>query len=91
MTADPANPYVFITRKGRPRTEESIGNLVTSTTWRFIGIAVNPQTIRSIWATESIKTTRDIAGAAYMLGNTVQMVLKHYAHLLDAEAEQRAT
>ena len=59
-------------------------------TWKFSGVPVNPHMIRDIWATEYIKSTRDIIGAAYMLGDTVETVLKYYAHLLDADAEERA-
>jgi hypothetical protein len=59
-------------------------------TWKFSGVPVNPHMICDIWATEYTKSTRDIIGAAYMLGNTVEMVLKYYAHLLDADAEERA-
>jgi hypothetical protein len=60
-------------------------------TYKFTDVAVNPHMMRDIWATEYIKATRDIAGAAYILGNTVEVVLKHYAHLLDADAEARAS
>jgi asparagine synthase (glutamine-hydrolysing) len=34
-----------------------------------------------------IKKTRDFGGAAKRLGDTVETVIKHYAHLLDEEAE----
>ena len=32
----------------------------------------------------------DAAGAAKRLGNTIQVVYKHYAHLLDQAADTRA-
>jgi hypothetical protein len=32
----------------------------------------------------------DAAGVAKRLGNTIQVVYKHYAHLLDQEADTRA-
>jgi hypothetical protein len=91
LVADSQWPFVFVNIAGKPHNLDSFADAILRTTWKFTGIAVNPHTIRDIWATEYIKSTRDIAGAAYMLGNTVQIVLKHYAHLLDAEAEQRAT
>lgn len=89
--AKPGETLVFMTMKGQPLTTSALAAQLGRITWKFTGIALHPHLIRDIWATEYIKATRDIAGAAYMLGDTVQIVLKHYAHLLDAEAEQRAT
>jgi hypothetical protein len=83
--------HVFLTMNGQPHSEWSCRYAILTTTWKFAGVAVNPHMIRDIYATEYIKATRDVAGAAYMLGNTVQIVMKHYAHLLDADAGQRAT
>jgi Phage integrase family len=87
----PADTHVFVTGRGTPFTVGDLYTLICRTTWKFSGVAVNPHLIRDIWATEYIKSTRDVVGAAYMLGDTVEIVLQHYAHLLDAEAEQRAT
>lgn len=90
LTRDPED-HVFVTSEGKPfASPEEFSKLIQRGTYKFTGIAVNPHTIRDIWATEYIKATKDIVGAAYMLGNTVEVVLKHYAHLLDAEAEVRA-
>jgi Phage integrase family len=89
--AKPADTHVFVTGRGTPFTVGDLYTLICRTTWKFSGVAVNPHLIRDIWATEYIKSTRDLVGAAYMLGDTVEIVLQHYAHLLDAEAEQRAT
>jgi hypothetical protein len=90
LLSGPDHKYVFLTIQGKPFTERGIHNSIVHTTWKFSGVAVNPHTIRDIWATEYIKNTRDIIGAAYMLGDKVETVLKHYAHLLDADAETRA-
>jgi hypothetical protein len=47
--------------------------------------------IRDIFATEYLKQhPGDAAGVAKRLGNTIQVVYKHYAHLLDQEADTRA-
>jgi site-specific recombinase XerC len=83
-------PFVFVTRNGNPIDMKLLRQWLMTTTWAFNGVAVNPHMLRHIWATEYIKSTHDIIGAAYMLGDTVQTVLKHYAHLLDADAEVRA-
>ena len=61
-----------------------------SATYKFTGIAMNPHMVRTIWATEYIKSTRNFIDAAYMLGDTVETVLKSYAKLLDQDCEERA-
>jgi len=47
--------------------------------------------IRTIWATEHIKSTKNFIDAAYMLGDTVETVLKSYAKLLDQDCGKRAS
>jgi integrase len=89
--APPGEPHLFVNTRGGPFNTRDLNYLIKRTTFKFSGVAVNPHRIRDIWATEYIKSTRDVAGAAYMLGDTVPIVLKHYAHLLDAEAGRRAT
>jgi hypothetical protein len=91
LLTDTHSPYVFLLKNGEPFKGFSLRSAIERMTWKYAGVTVNPHMIRDIWATEYIKSTRDIAGAAYMLGNTVQIILRHYAHLLDAEVEQRAT
>jgi site-specific recombinase XerC len=90
LLRDAPHKEVFLNREGQPYSAGNLRKAILKTTYKFEGVAVNPHTIRDIWATEYIKATRDFAGAAYMLGNTVEIVLKHYAHLLDADAEERA-
>lgn len=51
---------------------------------------MNPHMVRTIWATEYIKSTRNFIDAAYMLGDRVETVLKSYAKLLDQDCEKRA-
>jgi hypothetical protein len=58
---------------------------------RFARVGVTPHLIRDIFATEYLKQhPGDAAGVAKRLGNTIQVVYKHYAHLLDQEADARA-
>jgi hypothetical protein len=51
---------------------------------------MNPHMVRTIWATEYIKSTKNFIDAAYMLGDTVETVLHSYADLLDEDCEKRA-
>jgi hypothetical protein len=46
--------------------------------------------IRTIWATEWIISGGDFVTAALMLGDTVETVIKNYAHLLEENAVDRA-
>jgi len=65
--------------------------VVAVTTMRFTGVGVTPHIIRDIFATEYLKQhPGDAAGVAKRLGNTVPVIYKHYAHLLDQEADTRA-
>lgn len=82
--------YVFLNYAGAPLTVLQMIWAFESATYRFTGVAMNPHMVRTIWATEYIKSTRNFIDAAYMLGDTVQTVLKSYARLLDGECEQRA-
>jgi integrase len=85
--------FVFVTVKGDPTDVYVIRRWVKYGTYKFLGVGVNPHLIRDIWATEYLKSEQgrgDIATAAYMLGDKVETILNHYAHLLDQDAEVRA-
>jgi integrase len=84
-------PFVFVNRHGQPWTREWLTLRIEKATFKFGGVAVNPHMFRHIWATEYIKSTKDMIGAAKWLGNTVAVVMKHYAHLLDADAAKGPT
>jgi hypothetical protein len=49
-----------------------------------------PHLIRTIWATECLKQTRDYTLAATMLGDTEQMVIKTYHDVLDEDQHTKA-
>lgn len=85
----PGNVLLFLTRDCKPAARDTIRFWVESTTYAYTGVAVYPHLIRDIWATTYIKETNDFVGAAKRLGNTVEIMLKHYAHLLDEEAEEK--
>jgi len=82
--------FVFVNSVGAPLTSKQVAWAFESATYKFTSVAMNPHMIRTIWATEYIKATRNFIDAAYMLGDTVETVLKSYAMLLDEDCEKRA-
>jgi hypothetical protein len=83
--------HVFLNSKGRPFTANRLTGAVAVTTMRFARVGVTPHLIRDVFATEYLKQhPGDAAGVAKRLGNTIQVVYKHYAHLLDQAADARA-
>ena len=83
--------FVFLNMAGRPLTAEGVNEAFKRATYKFTGIAVNVHMIRTIWATEYIKDTKNVVDAAFMLGDTVETVLKSYAKLLDQDCGKRAS
>jgi len=83
-------PNVFVSKSGRPLLQTTLNNEFKKTVYAYTRKATNIHTIRDIWATEYISTTRDIVGAAQMLGDTVETVLRRYTHLLTASAAESA-
>jgi hypothetical protein len=47
--------------------------------------------IRDILATTLVRERKEFVSAAKMLGNTVGMVAKHYAHLLEKDTQHELT
>jgi hypothetical protein len=86
----PNDVLLFLTASGEPVDRGDLRGWVTTATYAYTKVAVNPHLIRDIWATTYIKRTGDLIGAAKRLGDTIGTVLNHYAHLLDEEAEARA-
>ncbi len=82
--------FVLLNSVGTPLTLQQVTWAYESATYRFIGIAMNPHMVRTIWATEYIKSTKNFIDAAYMLGDKVETVLHSYAHLLDEDCGKRA-
>jgi integrase-like protein len=82
--------FVFLDSVGSPLTQYQVRWAFESATYKFTGIAMNPHMVRTIWATEYIKSTKNFIDAAYMLGDKVETVLQSYADLLDEDCEKRA-
>jgi len=88
--AESGQEFVFLNSVGAPLTLDQVTWAFHSATYKFTGVAMNPHMVRTIWATEYIKSTRNFIDAAYMLGDTVETVLESYAKLLDEDCEKRA-
>lgn len=85
----PQDVFLFLTSECKPTRRDNIRDWVKATTYVYSRVAVYPHLIRDIWATTYIKQTRDYIGAAMRLGDLVETVMKHYAHLLDDDAEAK--
>jgi hypothetical protein len=91
LLAKAGEAHVFLNTKGHPCTANRLTGVVAVTTMRFARVGVTPHLIREIFATEYLKEhPGGAAGVAKRLGNTVQVVYRHYTHLLDQEADTRA-
>jgi integrase len=90
--ASPEETHVFMSSNGLPFTESSkVSDMISRTTYRFTGVGVTPHIIRDIWVTEYLDANPgDVGGAARRLGNTEQMVLRYYAHILQHNVDARA-
>jgi hypothetical protein len=83
----PHDVRLFLTKSCKPASRGVLRHWLKSTTYTFAGVPVYPHLIRDIWATSYIKKKRNFIGAAKRLGISVQTAMKHYAHLLDDEAD----
>jgi hypothetical protein len=90
LVSPAGHKFVFCSSYGRPYREGALSQAIKRTTYVWSGIAVNPHLIRDIWATEYLKSGGKTHVAARLLGNTVQTVHHHYAHLLDQDADREA-
>lgn len=86
----PQDVLLFLTSECKPARRDNIRDWVKSTTYVYSRVAVYPHLIRDIWATTYIKQTGDFIGAAMRLGDLVETVMKHYAHLLDDDAQAKS-
>lgn len=81
---------VFISKSGQPFSPTTLNSEFKKTVYEYTGKATNLHLIRDIWATEYIETTRDIVGAAQVLGDEIETVLRRYAHVLAEDAGKLA-
>jgi hypothetical protein len=73
--------HVLLTRFGGPYAVDTLRATVKQTVYRYTGKALHPHLIRTIWATEYIQETGDLYGAAILLNDRLETVVKQYSHL----------
>lgn len=83
--------FVFVNFLGCPLAMSQVTATFERATFKFTGVSLNPHMVRTIYATEYIKATNNFIDAAYMLGDTVETILKSYAKLLDEDCAKRAS
>jgi hypothetical protein len=84
--------YFFLNSHGRQLTMDGVNDSISKLTYQYVGVAMNPHTIRSIWVTEYLEeNVGDAATAAYMINDTIETVLKTYAKLVTAKRQGAAT
>ncbi len=86
---DGGSPLVFLTESGQPWTGDRLRRLFRAAVYRFTGRRTTMHLVRDAWATEYLDATGDVTGCADMLGDTTEMVLRHYAHVLKNRAQGR--
>jgi len=79
-------PELFTTSTGRPFTHSALNTEFKKVIYAYTGRATNMHLMRDIWVTEFLEQSQDFATAAEMLGDTVETVLRHYAHLQNLKA-----
>ena len=84
--------HVFLNSRGKPFIRsKDIADMIARTCFRFTGVGVTPHMFRDIWATEYLEANfGDVGGCARRLGNTPEMIMAHYAHILKRSADERA-
>jgi site-specific recombinase XerD len=89
-TLSTTSPFLFLTTHGTPFKLTALADHAKRTVHAYTGKYWHPHMIRSVWATEWILSGGDFITAATMLGDTVQTIIRHYAHLLEEHAVDRA-
>jgi hypothetical protein len=75
-------PNIFLTQYGTAYRVEKLYQTLSVPVSMRTGVRWYPHIARTMWATEFLRNGGDVITAAVMLGDTVQMVLKAYAHIL---------
>jgi integrase-like protein len=89
LRSAPDTRYLLLGRYAQPLTRDHFTLRFKEAIYRFSGAYVTPHLVRDIWASEYLDETGDITGAADRLGDTPQMVMQRYAHILKRKAQQR--
>lgn len=81
---------VFLSLRGTPISQGALNEQIRKAVYEYTGRATNIHLFRDIWATEYITDTQNFSVAATMLGDTLETVLRHYAHLRTHDASNQA-
>jgi hypothetical protein len=81
---------VFLNRLGRAFTKGSLHQNIQGNIYSFTGRHWHPHMIRTIWATEWIKSHGDFYTAAIMLNDRLETVIQNYAHLMESDVAEKA-
>jgi hypothetical protein len=89
--ADPGHQrLVFLNAHGQPYTGFRLRRNLQNIVYRYTGKYWHPHIIRTVWATEYIRSTGDFLTVAVMLNDTLETVIKNYAHLRDENVAEEA-
>jgi hypothetical protein len=83
-------PNVFVSPKGLVFSPHTLNSFIKKAIYEYTGKATNIHLFRDIWATEYLRQTQDFLTAAEILGDRIETVLAHYAHLRIESAGQAA-
>jgi integrase len=81
---------VFLTMHGQPLSQGALNKQIQKAVYSYTGRPTNVHLIRHIWATEYIERTQNFSVAASVLGDKLETVLRHYAHLRTHNAGKHA-
>lgn len=82
---------VFLNRCGNAYTMHGLRRTLKGHVYRFTGRAHwHPHIVRTVWATEWIKSSGDFMTAAIMLNDRLETVIANYSHLRDENVAENA-
>jgi|RhiMetdeSRZDD1v2_1073273.scaffolds.fasta_scaffold121262_3 hypothetical protein len=74
---------MFLSRFGTPYNLSTFHRATSEQVYRYTGKRWHPHIVRTVWATEWIRSGGDFLTAAKMLNDTLETVIANYAHLRD--------
>jgi hypothetical protein len=83
-------PEVFLNIHGQPWEEDAFSQRVKRVVYEHTGRYFHPHMIRTVWATEWIKSSGDFMTAAIMLNDRLETVIANYSHLRDENVAENA-
>ena len=82
--------YLFLSRQGVPISKGALNEQIQKAVYERTGRGPNVHLVRHIWATEFIEETQNFSVTAAILGDELETVLRHYAHLRTQDAGRHA-